>query len=297
MIMNPKKFRHLVELALEEDIGKKDITTEAIISDIKVKAVIISKDEGIIAGLGIAKVVFRHLSKKIRFGELVKDGDKVHKNQIIVHLEGKAKDILMAERTALNFLNHLSGIATLTSKYVEKVKPYECKILDTRKTTPLWRELEKYAAKTGGGHNHRKGLYDMVLIKDNHLKLASSDFKMKKLIDSVRRKIPKGIKIEVEVNTLEELKKVYECGVDVIMLDNMNLGNIRKAVDWIKCQNAPGNSKGFRGAKVKKTILEASGGINLSNVSEIAKTGVDLISVGEITHSAPVLDTSLEIIS
>ncbi len=289
MITNPKKFQRIIELALREDIGRKDITTEAVIGDVKIKAVIISKDKGIIAGLEIAKAVFQHVSKNIGFRKLVKDGDKVHKNQIIVHLEGKAKDILMAERTALNFLNHLSGIATLTSKYVEKVKPYKCKILDTRKTTPALRELEKYAVRTGGGHNHRKGLYDMVLIKDNHLKLISPHLKIKKMVDSVRKKIPKSIKIEVEVNTLEELKKIYDCGVDVIMLDNMSLDNIRKAVNWVKTQNTK--------AKSKKTILEASGGIKLSNAKEIAKTGVDLISIGEITHSAPILDTSLEIIS
>ncbi len=289
MITNPKKFQRIIELALREDIGRKDITTEAVIGDVKVKAVIISKDKGIIAGLEIAKAVFQYVSKNIGFRKLVEDGDKVYKNQIIVHLEGKAKDILIAERTALNFLNHLSGIATLTSKYVEKVKPYKCKILDTRKTTPALRELEKYAVRTGGGYNHRKGLYDMVLIKDNHLKLISPHLKIKKMVDSVRKKIPKGIKIEVEVNTLEELKKIYDCGVDVIMLDNMSLDNIRKAVDWVKMQNTK--------AKSKKTILEASGGINLSNAKEIAKTGVDLISIGEITHSAPILDTSLEIIS
>lgn len=293
--MNPKKIRRLIELALSEDIGKKDITTETIIGDVKVKAVIVSKDDGIIAGLKTTKAAFRHVSKNTRFREQVKDGDKLHKNQIIVHLEGKAKDILTAERTALNFLNHLSGIATLTSKYVEKVKPYECKILDTRKTTPVLRELEKHAVRMGGGYNHRKGLYDMVLIKDNHLKLVSSDFKIKRLVDSIRKKVPKGIKIEVEVNSLEEFKQVYDCGVDIIMLDNMSLNDIRKAVDWGKLKNTPR----FPGAKAKtkKTILlEASGGINLSNVRDIAKTGVDRISIGEITHSAPVFDTSLEVI-
>jgi nicotinate-nucleotide pyrophosphorylase (carboxylating) len=284
----PEKFQHLVELALKEDIGRKDITTEAVIGDIKVKAVILSKDEGIIAGLQITKAVFQHVSKNTKFKKLAKDGDKVYKNQIIAQLEGKAKNILIAERTALNFLSHLSGIATLTSKYVEKVKPYGCRILDTRKTTPVLRELEKYAVRVGGGYNHRKGLYDMVLIKDNHLKLRASDFKIKKLVDSVRKKTPKGIKIEVEVNTIEELKRVHNCRVDIIMLDNMSLANIKKAVDWVKLKNSK--------AKTKKTILEASGGIDLSNVREVAKTGVDWISIGEITHSAPAFDTSLEII-
>ncbi len=282
--MNNKKLQYIIKLALREDIGKKDITTETLIGDIKVKAVIISKDEGIIAGLKIAKSVFRQLSKKTGFKALVKDGDRVHKNQILANITGQAKNILTAERTALNFLNHLSGIATLTSKYVEKVKPYRCKILDTRKTTPLLRELEKYAVRMGGGHNHRKGLYDMVLMKDNHLRIVSY-CEIKEAINSVKKRIPKGFKIEVEVNTLEELKKIYNYGVDIIMLDNMSTANIKKAVDWVKMHTA------------HKTILEASGGINLSNIIEIAKTGVDLISIGELTHSAPAFDTSLEIIS
>jgi len=302
--MNPEKFKNIIKSALMEDTcpeplpakdwqagegsrsgaGKKDITTETIIADIKVKAVIISKDEGVIAGLDIAGIAFRLVSKNIKFKKLVEDGDKVHENQILAILDGEAKKILIAERTALNFLSHLSGIATLTSKYVEQVKRYRCKILDTRKTIPLLREMEKYAVKTGGGHNHRKGLYDMALIKDNHLKLISC-CEIGKLIKSVKRKIPKNTKIEVEVDTLDMLKKVYDCGTDIIMLDNMSPAKLKKAVGWIKKQK-----------KSKKPLLEASGNVNFSNVKEIAKTGVDFISIGEITHSAPALDISLEII-
>lgn len=283
--MNPQKLKHIVRLALTEDIGKKDITTETIVGDVKVKAVIISKNEGVIAGLDIAKTAFQIVSKNIKFRKLVKDGDKVRKNQILAILEGEAKKILTAERTALNFLSHLSGISTLTSKYAKQVEPYGCKILDTRKTTPLLREMEKYAVKTGGGHNHRMGLYDMVLIKDNHLKLIKQT-EIIKLIESVRRKIPKNTKIEIEVETLDELKNVYDCKADIIMLDNMNPAKLKKAVEWIKKQK-----------KSKKPLLEASGNVNLLNVKEIAKTGVDFISIGEITHSAPALDISLEIIN
>lgn len=286
--MNTKKLKSIIKSALIEDIGKKDITTETIIGDIKVKAVIISKNEGVIAGLDIANTAFQLVSKNTKFRKLVKDGDKVHKNQILAILDGKAKKILIAERTALNFLSHLSGIATLTSKYAEKIKPYRCKLLDTRKTTPLLREMEKYAVRMGGGHNHRKGLYDMVLIKDNHLKLISY-CEIKKVIDSVKKRISKSVKIEVEVDTLDSFKKIYDCKADIIMLDNMSPDKMKKAVKWIKKQKAL--------AKSKKIILEASGGINLSNIKEIAKTGVDLISIGEITHSAPALDTSLEIIT
>jgi len=312
--MEPKNFQRLIKQALKEDIGpepegsrsgagKKDITTETIIvGDVKVKAVIISKNEGVIAGLDIAKTAFQLVAKNIKFRKLVKDGDNVHKNQILAILYGEAKNILTAERTALNFLGHLSGIATLTSKYAEKTKPYKCKILDTRKTTPLLREMEKYAVKTGGGHNHRMGLYDMVLIKDNHIKLISH-CEIKKLIKSVRRKIssgsttrrlaslrsggrrPKNTKIEIEVETLDELKNAYDCKADIIMLDNMNPAKIKKAVRWIKQQK-----------KFKAPLLEASGNINFSNVKEIAKTGIDFISIGEITHSAPALDMSLKII-
>lgn len=284
--MNPKKFEHLIELALKEDIGKGDITTEAVCKNTQIKSAIVSKDKGIIAGLEIAKQVFLQISSDTSFKGIIKDGEKAHKNQIIAYIKGKAKNILIAERTALNFLNHLSGVATLTSKYVEKVKSYRCKILDTRKTTPAFRELEKYAVRMGGGENHRKGLYDMVLIKDNHLELALPYKKIKDLLNSVRKKVRKDVKIEVEINTLEKFKEVYNCGVDIIMLDNMSPKEIARAVNWTKTQNIKMPPK-----------LEASGRVNLLNVEKVAKTGVDFISIGEITHSAPSFDTSLEIIS
>ncbi|MDD5454396.1 MAG: carboxylating nicotinate-nucleotide diphosphorylase [Candidatus Ratteibacteria bacterium] len=282
--MNYQKLRCVVELALKEDVGKEDLTTEAFIDSAEVKAAIISKGEGIISGLDIAAVAFGLVSKNIKFHKLVKDGDKIRRNQVLAILEGKAKKILTAERTALNFLSHLSGISTLTSKYAKQAGPYGCKILDTRKTIPLLREMEKYAVKMGGGHNHRMGLYDMVLIKGNHLKLIREK-EIKELIESVKRKLSQSTKIEIEVETLDELKNVYDCKADIIMLDNMATAELRKAVKWTKQQK-----------KSKKPLLEASGNINLSNIKEVAKTGVDFISVGEITHSAPALDMSLEII-
>ncbi len=283
--MNPNKFRNIIKSALIEDIGKKDITTEAVIvEDVNVKAAIISKSEGIIAGLEIAGLAFKLVSKNIKFHKLVREGEKIRKNQVLAILEGKAKKILTAERTALNFLNHLSGISTLTSKYAEKAAPYGCRILDTRKTTPLLREMEKYAVKMGDGHNHRMGLYDMVLIKDNHLKLIKQA-EIRELIESIRRKLLKNTKIEIEVETLGELKNIYGCGADIVMLDNMSPAKLKKAVGWVKRQR-----------KSQMPLIEASGNVNLSNIETIAKTGVDFISIGEITHSAPALDTNLEII-
>jgi len=307
--MNSEKIKNIIKSALKEDIGseplparpplagkqqagedsrpgagKKDITTETFIEDVTIKAAVISRKEGIIAGLDIAQTAFHLASKNIKFRKLAKDGDKVRKNQILAVLEGEAKKILTAERVALNFLSHLSGIATLTSEYVKKIKPYKCKILDTRKTTPLLREMEKYAVRMGGGHNHRMGLYDMVLIKDNHLKLIPRK-EILKSIELAKRKIYPKTKIEIEVETLNELKTAYKCNADIIMLDNMSPSNLKKALKWLKQQK-----------KFKKPLLEASGNINLSNVEEIAKTGVDFISVGKITNSAPALDMSLEII-
>ncbi|HIE44325.1 MAG TPA: carboxylating nicotinate-nucleotide diphosphorylase [Candidatus Omnitrophica bacterium] len=286
--MNIDKFHPLIESALREDIGRKDITTETITPNSEVEAVIVAKEDGVIAGLDIAHATFHHIAETTEFKRLVKDGDKIYRNQIVVWLRGKAKNILVAERTALNFLNHLSGIATLTSKYVELTKPYNCKILDTRKTTPCLRELEKYAVRMGGGENHRFQLDDMVLIKDNHLKLSSSPTKITDLVALAKRKFPEKVLVEVEVNSVEEAQEAYQAGADIIMLDNMSVEEIRRVVEEIK-------GKGLDSYQAVP-ILEASGGINLLNVAEVASTGVDWISIGEITHSAPALNTSLEIV-
>ncbi len=284
MGLNLKKIKPLVRMALDEDVGKGDATTRALIPrEAKAKATIRAKEPGVIAGLKVAELVFNTVNRQIRFVAKLKDGERVKKGQLIAEVRGSARGILTAERTALNFLQHLSGIATLTRKYVEAVKPYKAKIYDTRKTTPGWRILEKYAVKVGGGENHRMGLWDAVLIKKNHIKVFSQVGKsksrnIKELINLIKEKV-RGMKIEVEIGNLRQFREAIEAGTDIIMLDNMSLAQMRKALEFIR----------------DKTFLEASGRITLKNVREVAKTGVDMVSIGEITHSAPALDISLEI--
>jgi len=267
----------LIQLALSEDIGRGDITSDALVEDILTgKAVIVAKDVGILAGLEVAKTVFQMVNPKIIFSSLIEDGEKIKKGDKVALIQGKVKSILSAERTVLNFLQRLSGIATLTSKYVEKVKGTKVKILDTRKTTPGLRILEKYAVKTGGGENHRMGLFDMILIKDNHIKAAGG---ISEAIKIAKSKYGKKT-IEVEVRNLNEVKEAIESKPDWIMLDNMKIEDMKKAVRIIRSTNS----------HIK---IEASGGVNLGNVRKIALTKVDFISVGALTHSAPALDLSL----
>lgn len=272
--------KELIKKALEEDIGSGDITTETIMQkDKQAEAYITAKEDGIICGLDIAKEVFETLDKNIIFEELSKDGDKVTPGKDIAKITGSEKAILTGERTALNFLGHLSGIATETSKFVALCR--NAKILDTRKTTPLLRHLEKYAVRCGGGKNHRMGLYDMILIKDNHIKAAGN---IRNVLEHAKKAKDKNtaakMKIEIECETLGEVKEVLECDIaDIIMLDNMTIEDMKKAVELIR----------------KKAKIEASGGVNLKTISEIDRTGVDYISVGSITSSAKRLDLSLSI--
>lgn len=268
----------IIEQALIEDIGTGDITTESIIPyDLKAKGIIKAKEEGIIAGLGIAELVFKKLNPKITFQAKIKDGIKVSPGEIIAEITGPAQTILKGERIALNFLQRMSGITTITYQFCQEVKDFPVHITDTRKTTPGLRILEKYAVRIGGGYNHRFGLYDAVLIKDNHLAIAGG---VKAAISSVRKRISHTMKIEVEVENLSQLQEALEMQADIIMLDNMDLDTIRKAVKMAK----------------NKALIEASGGITLEKVKEIAQTGVDLISVGALTHSAKSLDINMEII-
>ena len=267
----------LIDLALAEDVGKGDVTTVATVPEGKEgRAVIIAKAYGIVCGLPIAAEAFRNVDAAIRLTHLASDGEPVAPGDVVAALSGPLRGILTAERTALNFLTHLSGIATLTARFVDVVAPYRAVILDTRKTTPGWRILEKYAVRCGGGRNHRMGLYDMVLIKDNHIAACGS------LAEAVRRVRAAGISlpIEVEVRTLAELEEALSLDVDRILLDNMDIPTLREAV---------ARAKG-------KVELEASGGVGLENVAEIAACGVDYISIGALTHSAPALDFSLEIL-
>lgn len=278
-------IKDIIKQALREDIGKRDITTTAIIPKHKyAKAILLAKENCVICGLGIAREVFKIHDKKIKFNSQVPDGQKIKKGKIIAYISGRAQSILTAERVALNFLSLLSGVATKTRAYSDKVKPYKVKILDTRKTIPALRELEKYAVIIGGGYNHRLRLDEMVLIKDNHIHVTrhtSHVTRLKNIIEEARRMIPVGMKLEIEVRNLREFKEALEARPDVIMLDNMKVGDIKKAVL-------------LRKAAVSK--IEVSGNVNLNNVRKIAKTGVDMISVGALTHSVKATDISLEIL-
>jgi nicotinate-nucleotide pyrophosphorylase (carboxylating) len=267
----------IIRLALNEDILTGDITSESTIQDnVLAKAYFLSKDNGIVAGLDVACSVFHAIDQEIIFKKLISDGSEISNGQIIAEVEGKARSLLTAERTALNFLQRLSGIATNTSRYVKAVADYKAVIVDTRKTTPGWRVLEKYAVRVGGGRNHRFGLYDAVLIKDNHIAIAGSIIKA---VAMAKERIPHTMKIEVETENLNQVAEALKSDVDIIMLDNMSLDKMSEAVRLID----------------GKALVEASGGVRLENVVDIAKTGVDLISIGALTHSAMPLDISMEI--
>jgi len=275
----------LILQALKEDAPHGDITTEAIVhEDATGKAIIVAKQEGVICGLPIAAKVFRLLDSGVVFEARVQEGERVSAGQILAEVKGKLRALLMGERTALNFLQRLSGIATLTRQFVEKVAPYSVKIADTRKTTPLMRALEKYAVRCGGGINHRFSLSDGVLIKDNHIRAAGN---LKEAVKRIKERIHHLLRIEVEVHSLDQVREALECEVDAILLDNFSIDEIRQAVQIVRnwCQQ---NSK-------SKPLIEVSGGVTLDNVEAIAQTGIDLISVGALTHSAPALDISMEI--
>jgi nicotinate-nucleotide pyrophosphorylase (carboxylating) len=285
-----KRIRPVLKAALKEDIKGKDITTEAVIPrGLKIKSYIELKQSGVIAGLKVAEEVFKIQNRKIKFKALVEDGNFIKgsaakKTKKIAQVEGNARSILMAERTALNFLSHLSGISTLTYRFVQKIKPCKAKITDTRKTTPNLRMLEKYAVKVAGGVNHRLGLYDKVLIKDNHIKAISKT--PAECVRLIKKKTDKDV--EVEIKKLSELKSLLEQKPDIIMLDNMNKKKIKKAVKKI-------NDYYKKHPNEKKPKIEASGNINLSNVKQIASSGVDYISIGSLTHSNPSLDMALRV--
>jgi len=268
----------IIEQALLEDIGTGDITTESIIpSNLKAKGIIKTSEEGVVAGLDIVFLVFKKLDSEINFQSKIKDGKKILPEEILAEITGSAQTILKGERVALNFLQRMSGIATITSKFCQEVKDFPVRIVDTRKTTPGLRILEKYAVRMGGGYNHRFGLYDAVLIKDNHIAVAGG---IRSAVNSVRKQISHTAKIEVEVENLYQLQEALKMKADIIMLDNMDLETMKKAVKMAK----------------GKALIEASGGITLEKVREIAQTGVDLISVGALTHSVKALDISMEIV-
>lgn len=280
MEINWNQVEELVDRALVEDLGCGDVTTEAIIpSDQSGIASIVAKVGGILAGVEVARVTFSRVDPSVKFDVTTPEGSHIQPGDIVAKVEGKVASILKAERVALNFLQRLSGIATATSDYVEAVKDFRSRIVDTRKTTPGLRILEKYAVRIGGGYNHRLHLGGGVLIKDNHLAvLRSQGLDMKDIVAMVKGKAPFTLKVEIEVRTVEEALEATEAGADIVMLDNMSPEEMRRAVEVVR----------------GRALLEASGGITLDNVRRVAETGVDFISVGAITHSPRALDLSLE---
>lgn len=270
----------IIDLAIAEDLGHGDVTSEVLIPpELKGKATIYAKEAGIVAGVEIAEKVFLKIDPSISFTVLSQDGTAVKSGTKVAEVSGQVISILKAERTALNFLQRLSGIASLTAKYTAEMHGLETYIADTRKTTPGLRRLEKHAVSMGGGRNHRLHLGDGILIKDNHLAaLRALGMSLREIVVKAKKNAPCGLKVEVEVDSVREAMEAAEAGADIIMLDNMVPDEMRQAVKSLK-------------GKVK---IEASGGINLSNVRQAAMTGVDYISIGALTHSPKALDISLE---
>jgi nicotinate-nucleotide pyrophosphorylase (carboxylating) len=259
---------------LEEDVGHQDITTDSLDTDRYIEAYMIAKEDGILAGMEFAKEVY-NLAGGCKLENFVKDGASIKKGDIIAIVYGSGKSILKAERLSLNIVQRLSGIATLTNRYVEKIKDTGVRLLDTRKTTPGFRAFEKYAVKVGGGDNHRFALYDMVMIKDNHIALAGS---ITEAVNQIKKKVSPMVKVEVEVSNFEQLEEALKNPVDVIMLDNMSAEDVKKAVKLIN----------------KSKLVELSGNITIENIRDYALAGPDFISTGAIIHSAKWLDISLK---
>ena len=282
-MLKPYQIDPLVKIALKEDVGSKDITTSVIIPPLlKIKADIEFKQSGIVCGIEIAERVFRLVDENLRFLPVAKDGERAEINREVAYIEGLGASILIAERTALNFISHLSGIATKTREFVDKIKGTHARIMDTRKTTPGLRIFEKYAVAVGGGTNHRFGLYDQALIKDNHLRVLRNE-PLLTIITNAKQAVLKKTIVGVEVKNISELKEAMKSKADYILLDNMSVETVREAISHKKKINS-------------KIELEVSGGVNLSNVLDYAETGVERISVGALTHTAPSIDISLDIV-
>lgn len=276
-MLNFRLIDPLIELALVEDVGPGDITTESTISDAQIaRGTIVVQSGGVIAGLPIAERVFERIDPSLELRTLVKDGEVVQSMKPIARVGGAAASILTAERIVLNFLQRLSGTATLTAQFVAAAAAYSAKIIDTRKTTAGWRTIQKYAVRVGGGHNHRFGLYDGILIKDNHIVAAGG---IAQAVERARSSAPHTSKLEIEVETLDQVEEALQAKADILLFDNMPVDLMEAAV-----------------AKVAgRAITEASGGITLDKVESVAAIGVDLISVGALTHSAAPLDISLDL--
>jgi nicotinate-nucleotide pyrophosphorylase (carboxylating) len=279
-LLTDDEIRRAVQLALAEDIGSGDATTLATVPETaSAKAVMKSREPLVAAGLAFAETAFRELSADVQINRVAADGEALKDGQVLLEIAGPARAILTAERTALNFIQRLSGVATLTAQFVEAVRGTNTKIIDTRKTTPGWRRFEKYAVTCGGGTNHRHGLHDMILIKDNHLAALRNESPnaIAAAVARARARYPR-LKVEVEADTLEQVEQAVAARADFILLDNMTLIQLRLAVEKVK----------------GRALTEASGGVNLASVRAIAETGVDYISVGALTHSARAVDIGLD---
>lgn len=268
------QYEELIERALKEDIGTGDLSSLIIPDDYLGEAKIYAKEYGAICGVGIVEMVLQKVDPRIEVERKVKDGELITPGMLVMKINGPLAGILQAERTALNFLQHLSGISSFTRRLVDLVSDLNVRVVDTRKTMPGMRNLQKYAVRVGGGNNHRFGLYDAVMLKDNHHAVVGG---LAEAVHRVKARIGHMVKIEVECETLDQVKEAVECDVDVIMLDNMSSEEMRSAVNLIN----------------KRAIVEASGGIREDNIREIAETGVDIVSVGRLTHSVKAVDFSL----
>jgi len=275
--MLPPSVDALVALALEEDLGRGDVTSEVIFDETApATGRIIAKEPLVVAGLEVARAVFLRVDPRSRFDAVVRDGQRVEKGEPVVHVSGTARAVLASERTALNFVQRLSGIATLTRRFVELVAGTPATICDTRKTAPGWRALDKLAVKAGGGANHRADLASGVLIKDNHIAACGS---VRAAVERARARAPHSLRVEVEVTRLDQIDEALAAGAEVILLDNMTPAGVREAVQAI----------------ARRAVIEVSGGINLDTVRAFAEAGPDRISVGALTHSARAVDLSLEV--
>lgn len=269
------ELRRIIEMALREDIGTGDITTQATVDpQIVCRAELVAKEDFVLAGIDVAAAVFAELDSSVAFERLTSDGQSVRRGEVLAWLKGPAQALLQGERVALNLLQRMSGIATQTARFVIEVQGTAATVVDTRKTMPGLRSLDKYAVRVGGGTNHRTALYDGVLIKENHIVAAGG---IATAIERARRRAPHTLKIEVETTNLDEVAEALAAGADIILLDNMTLDQLREAVTLIG----------------GRALAEASGGVNLETIREIAQTGVDLISVGALTHSSRAVDISL----
>ena len=278
MIENQFQIDDMIKRALDEDLGAGDITTGAIVDPrVKGKAVLLAKEDFVLAGGQVFARVFELLEPETVCRLFFQDGDKVTTRKIIGEVFGTVTALLQGERTALNFVQRMSGIATLTRHFVDKVGKNKAKIVDTRKTVPGLRLLDKYAVQAGGGYNHRMGLFDGILIKDNHIVAAGS---ITRAVESAKQHAPHTLKIEVEVQRLDQIEEAIAAGADIVLLDNMNLEQLKNAVHMVR----------------QRVLLEVSGGVNLNTVDKIAATGVDIISVGALTHSVKAVDISLELL-